>query len=94
MKLDGELYKELELLPEPVSEFRSISLNLKALLGRFWQALVRSLTSGHEPRIWERTDRGNTQWYVYDPTTGQTVCLPSEKEVRMWLDQYYGVRWY
>jgi hypothetical protein len=94
MKIDGELCKELELLPESGSEFKGINVNLKTWLRQFWQGLVRVLTCGQEPRIWERTDRGNTHWYIYDPTTGQTVCLPSEKEVRMWLDQYYGVRWY
>ncbi|UBF28172.1 hypothetical protein K9N68_09960 [Kovacikia minuta CCNUW1] len=98
MKTDWKLYEDLELAPETASEPKSNNsnwkTNWKTNFHNLLQFLGKVLTSGQEPRIWERTDRtGNTRWYVYSPITGYTACLSSEQEVRMWLEQYYRIGW-
>jgi len=44
-------------------------------------------------RIWQTTDRyGHLWWNIYDPITRQSIQLPSEQEVRIWIDESYSRR--
>lgn len=59
-------------------------------LKKLWRSLVTALVQRSEMHIWQTADRsGHTWWNVYDPTTGETVRLDSDAEVRAWIEQSY-----
>jgi hypothetical protein len=70
-------------------ELRAIALTLRSTLSRIWG--VVSMLLSDEPRIWQKRDRsGNIWWYVYDPLSDRFIQLPSEQEVRQWLEQKFS----
>lgn len=59
-------------------------------LARLSQNIIRFLTKGSEPKIWQTQTRdGEYFWHIYDPKTGKTEDFISEQEVRTWIDQQY-----
>jgi len=70
-------------------ELRAIALALRSTLSLIWN--VVSTPSSNEPRIWQECDRfGNIWWYVYDPISRRSIQLPSEQEVRRWLEKRFS----
>lgn len=53
-----------------------------------WNALIYTLSRGHEPRVQrKRTATGDIFYHAYDPCTGQSAYLTSEYDLRSWLEQ-------
>lgn len=87
------IYKELELIPDSIKESKPHRLLFLLWFGQIWKFLVDVLTSGSEPRIWERHDRtGKPYWYIYDPATHESVHCFSQAEIRTWLENRYNSR--
>lgn len=86
------LDKESQPMLNSVPEDGVNNLNRISWLARLRQFLVNALMQRNEPKIWQKRDRaGNTWWYVHNPVIGRTVCLASEEEVRIWLEQNYRI---
>ncbi len=52
--------------------------------------LFAYFSTNNEPRIWITADRdGKLYWHAYDPVSDTRVCLDSEAELRIWLEQRY-----
>ncbi len=82
--------ERLEKLINQNEENRVKSKPHFSLINSIWKYIVTAMANGHEPRIWKSTDRaGNTWWHGYDPITDQTVCLDSEVEMRVWIEERY-----
>lgn len=59
-------------------------------LQTIFQNLVTAIASKNEVQVWQKSDRsGNTQWHAYDPTTGRSICVASEQEMRYWIEERY-----
>lgn len=60
-------------------------------MNRIWQHLLTTLTKDiNELQVWQTSDRfGNTWWNAYEPTTGRSISLASEAEMRAWIDERY-----
>lgn len=54
-----------------------------------WQRLIRVLSASNELQVWKRDRQGHTYWHAYDPLTGNSTCLSSEAEMRIWIEQHY-----
>lgn len=67
-----------------------------------WKHVIPSITRGiekflsqlfsrdTEPKVWETKDKnGHHIWHVYDPITGHSVTLHSEREVMAWIEERY-----
>ncbi|HEY9728441.1 MAG TPA: hypothetical protein V6D50_18490 [Chroococcales cyanobacterium] len=83
--------RKLELLVKDAGENKNKIRNLSSVLNQFWQHLVKSIVQGQEPRIWQHTDRtGKIWWHGYDPHTERSICVDSEAEMRIWLEERYS----
>jgi hypothetical protein len=57
-------------------------------LDRLECAMIRFLTTDHEPKISYRIQRnGQERWIIIDLESNQRIVCSSESEVRFWLDQ-------
>lgn len=81
--------------PEAVSQAslnasKNASIRFPLIFKTVWQRLFAWLTSGHELRVWKTSERnGETDWHAYDPTTGRSICVASDAEMREWIEQRY-----
>lgn len=82
---------KLKLLVKDAEENKNKIRKLSSGFNQFWQHLVTSLAQGQEPRIWQHTDRaGKIWWHGYDPHTERSICVDSEAEMRIWLEERYS----
>ena len=55
-----------------------------------WQRLNDIMNSSSELTIWRTSSRMGhiyfTNWYIYDPKSGNSTCFRSEEDLRVWLD--------
>jgi hypothetical protein len=58
-----------------------------SIFGKIWQQLINFLDAQNELKIWQKRDRGNIYWKVYNPKNGQFAYFASENEVRIWIEQ-------
>ncbi|WP_199330526.1 hypothetical protein [Microcoleus sp. FACHB-68] len=81
--------------PEAVSQVslnasKNASTRFPLIFKTVWQRLFVWLASGHELRVWKTSDRnGETGWHAYDPTTGRSICVASDAEMREWIERRY-----
>ncbi|NJK47842.1 hypothetical protein HC931_06375 [Candidatus Gracilibacteria bacterium] len=61
--------------------------SLTSIFGKIWQQLINFLDAQNELKIWQKCDRGNIYWKVYNPKNGQFAYFSSENEVRIWIEQ-------
>jgi hypothetical protein len=82
--------RRLEHLVQETEDNKRKTRKLSSFFHQFWQHLVTSIVQGQEPRIWQHTDRtGQVWWHGYDPNTGRSICVDSEEEMRIWLEERY-----
>lgn len=82
--------RKLELIVKDTEENKIKTHKLSSVFKQFWQHLVTSIVQGQEPRIWQHTDRtGKILWHGYDPHTQRSICVDSEAEMRIWLEERY-----
>jgi hypothetical protein len=68
-------------------------LQLISKFQRFWQYVVKVITTSPELEVWQTHDRkGHTSWHAYEPKTGRSACFGSEEEIRAWIEMRYSVR--
>jgi hypothetical protein len=94
MNLRWQRYRELELiLDEPSRPYQCRFQTSKrtSWLRKLWNIVDITLLRDLEPQIWQSIDRktGQTQWHIYDPATGKTQHLNSDREVRHWLEKVF-----
>lgn len=87
------LYKELELISPDVEMPNSSGNRLRRIWEYCLTLLFRASPKNYEPQVWQSLDAsGNTWWYAYNPIDGNTMCLSSEEEVMIWLDEFHSFR--
>lgn len=70
-------------LPEIKSKFVTF-------INKICQGFVTLINHASELKVWQSRDRkGHTWWNAYDPTTGNSISLDSEAEMRMWIEERY-----
>lgn len=90
MKTNRLLYQELELSYPEKKVAKSQSEKLFSWLKKAWHFVIDVLSKEPQIKIQEKCDRqGNTYWYVYDPTTGDSTYLATEQEVLIWIEERY-----
>jgi hypothetical protein len=52
---------------------------------RFMTRLFQHL----DPVVTEKRDANGSYWQIYDPETNESVCVRSQQEARIWLEQRY-----
>lgn len=61
-----------------------------SILDKFCQRLLTGLISKNEVQVWKKSSKnGNSEWHAYDPATGQSTCVASDAEMRIWIEQQY-----
>ncbi|MGI0484664.1 hypothetical protein ACN4EK_04445 [Pantanalinema rosaneae CENA516] len=91
MKPNELLYRQLELITDPIADSRGSQSIPQHWLSKAWQFLTNLLMVRSELQIIQTPDRtGQLWWYIYDPSTGQTAWLESEDEVRIWIEKRYS----
>jgi hypothetical protein len=83
-----QLYKELELISDADEIFLTQPPTLAARLRHIWRSITSWFQSGDSslPKIQQVSDAGGTWWYAYDPETGLTTFLESQRDIDMWLE--------
>ncbi|MFB2895737.1 hypothetical protein ACE1CI_22750 [Aerosakkonemataceae cyanobacterium BLCC-F50] len=68
-----------------------INAKLATFINKICEGFVTLINHASELKVWQSRDRkGHTWWNAYDPTTGNSISLDSEAEMRMWIeDRYY-----
>lgn len=90
MKPNELLYRQLELITDPIADSRWHQPVSQHWLNQVWQFLTDLLIARSELQIIQTVDRnGQIWWYIYDPATGQTAWLESEDEARIWIENRY-----
>lgn len=79
-------HSTLELIaPQP-----TLGDRVRATLHTLKEFTLNLATSTQEPRITVIQDRtGQSQWAVYDPTSGYSSTFTSEAAVRSWIENRY-----
>jgi hypothetical protein len=91
MNPQWQRYKELELIPDSVLEPGNHESQMFQF-ERAWQAIANIFIPEYEPEVSQTTSQGGEIcWSIYDPSTKRTSYFESEIEVRLWLNQYYGI---
>ncbi|MGB3404968.1 MAG: hypothetical protein WBA77_19950 [Microcoleaceae cyanobacterium] len=67
-------------------KFNRIRIGLHQFFQYFFQALI----DGEQPRVWQVSHRGKSDWSGYDPVSGCRVSGLSEAEMQAWLEQRYN----
>ena len=68
----------------PASNFTSFLLTVKSI----FQRLITMMSDRDEIQVWQKADRcGNICWHGYNPATGDYICLGTEAEMRIWIEQ-------
>lgn len=84
-------YKQLELMPEAVSEPTRALPPVQRWLRRVWRSLTCRLLMGDEPGICQMYDhRGQPCSIIYDPSTGRTTVFRSDEEFLRWYNQRFS----
>lgn len=72
------------------SHLPEIKSNFTTLINKICQGVVTLINHASELRVWQSSDRkGHSWWNAYDPTTGKSISLDSEAEMRMWIEERY-----
>ncbi|MGA9379475.1 MAG: hypothetical protein WBV73_11970 [Phormidium sp.] len=67
-----------------------IKSKLTMFINKICERFVTLINHASEPKVWQSSDRaGHTWWNAYDPTTGNSISLDSEAEMRMWIEERY-----
>lgn len=85
MKTKLMLYRELELIPEPESQFHPV-LNW---LHHVWHSILNSYSDCAQPCIHKKFSSTGKYWCVYDPLKHQVIRLDSKADVYVWLEERY-----
>ncbi|WP_228061535.1 hypothetical protein [[Phormidium] sp. LEGE 05292] len=63
---------------------------LAILINKICERFVTLINHASELKVWQSRDRtGHTWWEAYDPSTGNSISLDSEAEMRMWIEERY-----
>jgi hypothetical protein len=69
---------------------QEIKSKLTMLVNKICQRFVTLINHASELQVWQSSDRsGHTWWNGYDPSTGKSISLDSEAEMRMWIEERY-----
>lgn len=80
---------ERHLLNSTVKLNRKIE-QLSSFVNKISQRIVTAINSANEVRVWQSSDReGHTIWHGYNPTTGGSISVDSETEIRCWIEEQY-----
>ncbi|MFB2833170.1 hypothetical protein [Floridanema evergladense] len=67
-----------------------IKSKVASLINNICERFVTLINHASELKVWQTSDRkGHTWWNAYDPTTGNSISLDSEAEMRMWIEERY-----
>lgn len=69
---------------------QEINSKLAILVNKICQRIVTLINHASELQVWQTRDRsGHSWWNGYDPSTGKSIRLDSEAEMRMWIEERY-----
>ncbi len=76
------------------SELEISETNYINIFGVIWSVLKQSVlhrisSQQQEPTIQRLQGTQGSFWYAYDPVTGQTTYLESERELDRWLEEWF-----
>lgn len=72
------------------THLQEIKSKLATLTNKICKRFVTLINHASELRVWQSRDRaGHSWWNAYDPTTGKSISLDSEAEMRMWIEERY-----
>jgi|GEM_PF-1557662 len=84
-------YKQLELIPDSLTEPTLQLPPVQRWLRRLWRSLTCRLLMGEEPGICHIYDRqGHPCSMIYDPSTGRTITFRSDEEFLHWYNQRFS----
>ncbi|MFB2934899.1 hypothetical protein ACE1B6_06435 [Aerosakkonemataceae cyanobacterium BLCC-F154] len=68
----------------------AIKSKFATFINKICEGFVTLINHASELKVWQSRDRkGHTCWNAYDPTTGKSISLDSEAEMRMWIEERY-----
>lgn len=92
MRLSTHLFHHFRLESTVTQEKQVTKTQPKlfSALYKIWHGLLTANFSKNELRVWQKSHSdGNTEWHAYDPVTGRSICLASDAEMRIWIEQQY-----
>lgn len=68
----------------------AITSKFATFINKICERVVTLINHASELKVWQSSDRkGHSWWNAYDPTTGKSISLDSEAEMRMWIEERY-----
>ena len=92
MKITHSLLQKSQADSPLVSGFYlpAIKSRFATFINNICERFVTLINHASELKVWQSSDRaGHKWWNAYDPTTGNSISLDSEAEMRMWIEERY-----
>lgn len=92
MRLSTHLFHHppMESNVTPEKKLDKTQSKLSSFWYKIWQSILTVAFTKNELQVWQKSHPdGNTEWHAYDPTTGRSICVASDAEMRIWIEQQY-----